>query len=157
MGSPKVNNIPYDFANLRIAISDDADGDSFGIEQAFTEINYSDSVEREKMPGAARFSQAETDGGYDAEASATFYRSALDRLSDWAASKGKGMYDLVLTMAVIYGYKNEPARTDTLTRVRFASRDAGHSQGPDPLTVATDLFVGDRIFWNGLGPFGETL
>ena len=157
MASPKVNNIPYDFANLQLSYSDDADGEPFGIEEAFSEIAYSDSVERERMLGAARYSLAETDGMYEPEGSVTWHRSAYDRLSDWAKSKGKGVYDLVLTIAVVYGYKDEPARTDTLTRVRIASRDASHSQGPDALTVATDLFIGDRIYWDSLGPFGETL
>src|SRR5690606_32184410 len=127
--SPKVNKVPYDFASLELSIAL-SDGLPLSIIDAFTEINYSDNVEREKLKGAARVALDHTEGEYEAEGSITFHRYAYDYLTDVCKSLGVGFYDLEFTVTVNYRRKGEVMRTDTITRVRFGSRENAHSQGP---------------------------
>lgn len=154
--SPKVNKVPYDFASLELAMADET-GLPLSIIDAFTEISYSDNVEREKLRGAARIAIDHTEGEYDAEGSVTFHRFAFDYITDWCKAQGIGFYDLELTITVNYRRKGQVMRTDTLKRVRFGRRENAHSQGPAALLVPCDLFIGDRIFFDGIGPFGERL
>ncbi len=156
MASPKVNKVPYDFASLELALS--SDGLPLSIIDAFTEVSYSDNVSREKLRGASRVAIDHTEGEYDAEGSITFHRFAFDYINSWAKDQGLGFYDLELTMTVNYRRKGEVLHTDTIARVRFGSRQNSHSQGPAGLLVPCDLFVGDRIYFDGQGPFaGDTL
>jgi hypothetical protein len=152
----KINNVSYQFADLELALSD-SEGAPLAISDAFRELNYSDNVEREKMRGASQVPIDSTDGEYDAEGSAVFYRKFFDYIVAWCAEKGIGFYDAEFTLTVNYRKKGEAVTTDTIKKVKFASRDNSHSQGPDALVVSCDLFIGDRIFFAGKGPFGETL
>jgi len=155
MASPKVNRVPYDFASLELSI--EADGEPLSIIDAFTEIEYSDNVEREKYYGSNRVPVDATEGVYDAEGAVTFRRDAFNQIVDWGKQRGKGFYQLEMTLTISYAHKDEPLVKDTIRRVKFGSRENSHSQGPENLVVPCDLFIQDRIFFDGIGPFGETL
>lgn len=154
--SPKVNRVPYDFASLELSIAME-DGTPLSIFNAFSEINYSDSVEREKLRGAARVAIDFTDGEYDAEGSITFHRLAFDYLIEECKARNIGFYEMEFTVTVNYRRRGQVMHTDTLTRVMFGSRENAHSTGPAGLLVPCDLFIGDRIYHDGIGPFGERL
>jgi len=154
--SPKVNKVPYDFASLELSIAM-SDGSPLSIINAFSEISYSDNVEREKMRGTERVALDFTDGEYDAEGSITFYRHAFDYIIEECKARGIGFYQMEFTMTVNYRRRGEVMHTDTLTRVMFGSRENAHSTGAAALTVPCDLFIGDRIYHDGIGPFGEKL
>jgi hypothetical protein len=152
MASPKVNKVPYDFASLELSF-DLVGAGPLSIIDAFTEVNYSDNVEREKLRGASRIALDHTEGEYDAEGNITFHRYAFDYINAKAAEFDLGFYDMELTMVVNYRRRGAVLQTDTITRVRFGSRENSHSQGPAGLVVPCDLFIGDRIYFNGQGPF----
>jgi len=155
MATPVVNRVPHDFATIEAELSD---GDeSWGVLDGVTEIEYSDSVEREKLRGTSRTPIAATDGEYDAEGSMTVYRYYYDYLVEKAKAKGKGLYELSFTLTINYAFRGEPVKTDVITGVRIASREHSGSQGPDPLDVPLELFIGGLIYHEGIGPFGETL
>lgn len=154
---PKINNIKPQFADLELSLSDATDGDTLTVSEAFTEFNYSDRVERERLRGAAQVAFDATEGEYEPEASCTLHEKMFRYINDWCKEKGIGFYEAEFNMAISYRQKGEPVAVDTLTKVMFASRDASNSQGPSPLMKQCDLFVKGIIYFDGLGPFGETL
>src|SRR5690242_7556941 len=99
MASTKVNGVAYQFANITLSLSDN-EGNALPASNRFKELNYSDSVEREKMRGADRKPLDATDGEYDAEGSIIFFRDFYDAIAAWAAERGKGFYDLEFDMRI---------------------------------------------------------
>jgi hypothetical protein len=150
-----INNITYQFADLELSLS--AVGEPLSISDAFTELKYSDKVDRERQKGASRFTEDFTDGEYEPEGSVTFKQKMYDYIAAWLKEKGVGFYDVELTLTVNYRNKGQPVNTDTITKVKFASREKGGAAGPEGLSVPCDLFIGGRIYENGIGPFGEKL
>ena len=157
MASILVDRRTYDFANIQLAIADGKTPLGGPFEQ-FDELSYSDNVDREKLYGASRVPIDHTDGIYDAEGAITLHRNLFDALIDYALSVNKGYYELEFTLTANYRKKpDDPVRTDTITQVKFASRENAHSQGPENLVVPCDLFIGGLIYHNGLGPLNERL
>jgi len=152
-----IQNVKYDFSSLELSLADATDGDTLSVSDAFTELNYSDNVDREKLRGASRVAIDATDGEYDAEGSITMFQKFYRYVNDWCREKGYGFYNVEFNLTVCYRHNGQPLHVDTIKKVMFASRDSSNSQGPAALTVACDLFIKDRIYFDGLGPFGETL
>lgn len=155
MSSPKVNKVTYQHADLELALA--IGGKPLAISNAFTEMNYSDNVERELARGASQVAEDATDGEYTAEGSLIWHRHYFDYVNEWVASQGLGFYNVEMNLTVNLRQRGKRMKTDTIRRVRFGSRDASSSQGASPLLIPCDLFIIDRIFFNGIGPFGETL
>lgn len=152
----KINNTKFQFADLELALSDST-GEGLAVSDAFSELNYSDNVEREKLRGANQVAIDATDGEYDAEGSVTFHEKFFRYVNEWCRDKGIGFYDAEFTLTVSYRNKGEPVHVDTIERVKFASRDKSNSTGPSPLQTQCNLFILGVIYFDGLGPFGETL
>jgi hypothetical protein len=156
MAGVTINKATYQHSSLEIDIA--VLGESWGIIEGFDDVEYSDSVEREKSYGASRTPVDFTDGEYDAEGSITFHQYVLDYLIAKCKEKGVGFYDVEMTLT-INRRKNADSElhTDTLTRVMFSSTENSSSTGPESIMVPCDLFIGGLIFRDGLGPFGEKL
>jgi hypothetical protein len=151
-----VNRVAYDTGNMELELAI-AGGDSLGIIN-FTEINYKDKVDRTKLrEGGARTPIDATDGDYDADGSMSFHRYQFQRIAAQLAEKQIGWYDAEFNITVNYANKKEPLHTDTITRVKFGSRDRSNSQGTDSVMVKCDLFIIGLIYEDGIGPFGEKL
>lgn len=154
---PTIRNLKPDFASLELSLADAEDGDPLAISDAFTELNYSDNVEREKLRGASRVAIDATDGEYEAEGSITFHEKFFRYVNDWCKERGIGFYEAEFNMVVNYRFAGGAPNVDTITRVMFASRDASNSQGTAALMKQCDLFIKGVIYFDGLGPFGETI
>lgn len=152
-----IKNVKYDFASLELSIADATDGESLTVSDAFTELNYSDNVDREKLRGASRIAFDATEGEYEAEGSITFHQKMFRYINEWCKEKGIGFYDVELNLMVNYRHKGAPMNIDFISNVMFASRDSSNSQGPAALVVPCDLFIKGQIFYDGLGPFGEVI
>jgi hypothetical protein len=152
-----IRNIKPDFADLELSISDATDGDVLTVSDAFKELNYSDNVDRELLRGANRVADDATEGEYSAEGSIIFHQKLFRYVNDWCKEKGYGFYNVEFNLTVNIRHKGRPIQVDTIKKVMFASRDSSNSQGPSPLEISCDLFIKDRIYFDGLGPFGEIL
>lgn len=153
----KINNIAYQFADLELSLFNAADGESLTVSDAFTEANYSDNVEREKLRGAAQVALDATDGEYDAEGSIVLHQKMFRYINDWCKERGIGFYNAEFNLVFSYRKRGTPQNVDTIRKVMFGSRDSSNSSGSAALTISCDLFIKDRIFFDGVGPFGETL
>ncbi len=137
-----VNKIAYDYQDVEIDLG------SVGVFQGVAEINFSDSVEREKIWGTSRKPIAGTDGQYDCEGSIGLYLyesiRLVEALGALAAAQGRtGYYDVPFDVTVKYAHTNEPVKTVVLRQCKLANGDAGHQPGAEGLTVTHDLFVMD--------------
>lgn len=140
MASAIVNNIPYDYADIEIDLGD------LGIYKGITEINYSDSVDRDRFYGTSRLPQDETDGVYEAEGDVTFHKSESIRfikaLGDRAATLGLTGYMLVpFDVTVKFAHGANPVETEVLRGCKLGGSDSGYSQGPDKLEVSHELWI----------------
>jgi hypothetical protein len=150
MASAVVNKIPYDYADIEIDLGD------LGIYTGITEINYSDSVERERLYGTSRLPQDETDGVYEAEGDVTMHKSESIRfikaLGERAAQLGlSGYYKVPFAVSVKFGHAAEAIETEVLENCKLQNTDSGHSQGPDKLEVGHELWI-RKIKRYGLEP-----
>lgn len=156
MASGEVRKVAYAFVNMELALQV-AGGPSITISTGFMAVDYNDKVDRSKMRGPGQFPEDATDGEYDADGSVEFHRYQYNSLIKQLSDAGFGFYNVEFDMTVSYAHKGEPLHVDTITRCMFGSRKHSAKQGNDPLTVPCDLFIKDRIYFDNIGPNGETL
>jgi hypothetical protein len=134
-----INGNRYSFASIEAAIN----GRRF---KAFTEINYSDSLEVGDARGTSSIALGETDGDYSTEGSFTMLRREFDQM---VAELGDGYGMTRFPMTVVYANRGEPTVTDRLPAVRITGVENGHSQGNEPLTVQCTIKILVPIERNG--------
>lgn len=143
-----INKIPYDFHDTLIDIM--VNGESVASIEGITSLDYSDSVEFGDLRGRGRKILDVTDGELSSEASVTVYRYAYDQIVEVCRTLGLGWYDLRFDLSVVYSHGDSLARTDRITRCRFAGREQSHSASPDALVVTLPIKVAGEIICDGV-------
>lgn len=156
MAGGTVNKVAYDFASLELEFAIPG-GPSLGLVTGFNNIEYNDNVDRTLQYGSDRVPEDATDGVYKADGNVEFWRWQYHPIVATLKQNQLGFYQVEFTVTVNYAHKGEPLHTDTIQRVMFADRKHSAKQGADPLSIPCGLFIKDRIFVDGVGPFGETL
>lgn len=150
-----INQVAMDYANITIDLG--VAGESFGIVGAGCHsMNYSWSVEREKMYGGSRLPVDRTEGEGDFDGSMTFHRYWYDFIVKRAAELGLGIAQIEMTLGVSYAKGSLPIVTDTLTGVAFAGGDHANERGPEVLKVECGLDI-MNIYYDGIDIFGGRL
>lgn len=165
----KLHKVAYDFANAEAQIAVvKMQGDKLiyltqlPIIDGIEEINYTPSIEREKMYGVSRNPVARTDGIADYEASITMQLYWWRYLIDVCADLGLGLaqielnihYTVFKDLPPIVSGAEMPVYWDLLYRCAIKSPESAYKRGPETLmtTVSLDPM---NIYYNGLDMFGR--
>lgn len=139
MSEQRINGAAYDFSKIEININGRR---YFGV----TEINYSDSLEPEKVRGAVPGIRGFTTGEYDTEGSITLDKETQYALID-ALGDGYGQVPID-SITITYANTGQPTRTDELLQCRIVGFGDEHSTGSEGLTSPSDLAI-TEILRNG--------
>ncbi len=159
-----VNKVAYDFMNGEVSIDlVTAQGTStknlrpLPILEGVEEVNYTTTIEREKMYGSSRLPVARTDGSADFEASITMLAYWWRYLVDVANELGIGLANIELNVTYsLFKDANIPIHTDTLYRCKIKSPEMAFKRGPENLMVPVSLDP-MNIFYDGFDIFGNKL
>jgi hypothetical protein len=150
-GTVKRDNIPYDFYSLEISLSSGGEPIAF---VSIEEIEYTITINREKMYGSSRLPVARTDGEVEFEGSMTVNRGQYHTIVAQAREVGVPLANLEFNLTIVYGKRDE-IHVDVLERVMFQEFSNSHSRGPDPLQVTLGLDI-MNIFTDGVDALGNT-
>lgn len=153
MATVKVNQVAYDFYSMEVEVS--ANGESFGVIEGLEEIEYTTTINREKLYGRSRVPIERTDGDAEFDGSITIHRYWYNYLVKLAKELGIGLAQLEMTFAITYAADGETV-TDTLTRVKLGEIGNSHSRSPDPLQVTLPLDL-MNVYYDGVDVFGAKL
>lgn len=90
-------------------------------------------------------------GNYKASGKLSMLREDYIDLTNYAARKGKGIYDLVIPKIVVaFANNNLPMQVDTLPQVTFTKKSNKAAQGDKTLKVDIDFIIAGVIETNGV-------
>jgi hypothetical protein len=145
MASPRVNNVPYDFASLTFNIN------GLRITSGLRSISWEHGMEVEKLMGADREAFDRTGGTYNAEDSeVTLYKSTYLAVIG-ALGPGYMLPDAEFGASLSYGKDGQEVHTVQFERARIIKDAGDHSQGTEGLEVSITLSV-MKIKPDGIDP-----
>jgi hypothetical protein len=150
-----VNQVPYDFYSLELEVAIDG-GESFGIIDGFEELEYTVTINREKMYGRSRLPRKRTDGDAEFEASLTLHQDAWHFIRKKLKESGIPIARAKFNITVSYFAEDEELVSDTLTEVAIAELGSSHSRGPEGLTKSMPIDP-MNIYFDGEDVFGGKL
>jgi hypothetical protein len=102
-GTVKRDNIPYDFYSLEISLSSGGEPIAF---VSIEEIEYTITINREKMYGSSRLPVARTDGEVEFEGSMTVNRGQYHTIVAQAREVGVPLANLEFNLTIVYGKRS---------------------------------------------------
>lgn len=143
---PLVNGHRFSFASIEAVIA----GRKF---VGFKSIQYSSALEPGEVRGAHPEVLGATRGKATHDGSVEIYRE------EWQAliielnrrSNGKGFLEVYFQIVVNVAEDGSPTVTDTLRGCRMKKAQGGGTEGTDPLSVPSDLWI-TKVKWGGLDP-----
>lgn len=154
MATAKVNQVPYDFQSMEVELV--SNGESFGIIEGLEEIEYTCTINREKMYGRSRNPVKRTDGVAEYAASMTIHRDWWHYLVAKSKELGIPLGLLEMTLGVSYFAEGAELVTDTVTGVKLAEIGNSYARGPEGLLVPVPLDI-MNVYYSGVDVFGNTL
>ncbi len=137
----RVNGRNYDWSDVRVKFPD------FIME--VQEISYDDELEKELKYGIGNKPRGFGTGNYKASGKLSLLLEDYEHLTNYAASKGKGIYDLVIPKVIVsYANDNLPIQTDVLPHVTFTKKSNKAAQGDKTIKVELDFIIAGVIETN---------
>lgn len=158
MATVLVNQVPHDFASMEvdvIGVNPGGPSRSFGILTALDEIEYTTTINREKIYGTSRLPILRTLGDAEFDGSITMHRHWWDYIVAQSVEMGIPLIELRLVLGVSY-FSSGIVTTDTLTDIAIAEISNSASRGPEPLMVGVPIDP-MNIFFNGVDLLGNRL
>ncbi len=160
----QIYRVAYDFSHAEAAIDIVAQNGAdiiplrqLPIIEGIEEINYSTTVEREKMYGSSRIPLARTEGSAEFEASITmqayWWRYIIDTMNELGLGLAKA--ELNITYSLFQG-GSVPVHTDFLYRCAIKSPESAFKRGNENLMIPVSLDP-MNIFYDGFDVFGNPL
>ncbi|MDO4720475.1 MAG: hypothetical protein Q4A78_07410 [Peptostreptococcaceae bacterium] len=139
----RVNGRNYDWSDVRVKFPD--------FEMEVQEISYDDELEKEAKYGTGNKPRGFGTGNYKASGKLSLLLEDYDALTEYAKSKGIGIYDLVIPKIVV-SYANDllPVQTDVLPQVTFTKKSNKAAQGDKTIKVDMDFIIVGVIETNGI-------
>lgn len=138
----RINGKNHDWSDVRIKFPD--------LEIELLEISYDDELEKEAKYGTGNKPRGYGSGNYKASGKLSMHREDYISLTEYAASKGKGIYDLVIPKIVVaYANDNLPMQMDVLPQVTFTKKSNKAAQGDKTLKIDLDFIIVGVIETNG--------
>lgn len=139
----RVNGRNYDWSDVRVKFPD--------FEMEVQEISYDDELEKEAKYGTGNKPRGFGTGNYKASGKLSLLLEDYDALTEYAKSKGIGIYDLVIPKIVV-SYANDllPVQTDVLPQVTFTKKSHKAAQGDKTIKVDMDFIIVGVIETNGI-------
>lgn len=114
--------------------------------EGITELEYSDSTEKENIPGAGKFPIGRGEGNYEAKASITLHKEEYDALQ--AALPGRRLAEILPFDAVVeYAMSDGKIQKDRLRNVEFTGRGVQVKQGDKSIVYKSELIL-SHIEWD---------
>ncbi len=160
----QVYKVAYDFSNAEVAIDIvQMQGTNLvvlaqlPIAEGIEEVNYTPSIEREKMYGASRNPVDRTEGTADYEASITMLQYWWFYIRDVLKELGVGMFNAEFNIHyTLFKGGNVPLHTDLLYRCAIKSPEHAFKRGPENLMVPVELDP-MNIYYDGVDGFGNPI
>jgi hypothetical protein len=160
----QIFKVAYDFSNAECSIDVvELQGtqivvlSSLPIADGIEEVNYTPSIEREKMYGSNRQPQARTEGQADYEASITMQLYWWRYLIDVANDLGRGLGNIELNIGYnLFKGGNVPLHQDVIWRAAIKSPESAFKRGPENMMVPVSLDP-MNIFYDGVDMFGNPI
>lgn len=139
----RINGKNHDWSDVRIKFPD--------FELEVLEISYDDELEKEVKYGMGNKPRGYGSGNYKASGKLSMLREDYIDLTNYAARKGKGIYNLVIPKIVVaFANNNLPMQVDTLPQVTFTKKSNKAAQGDKTLKVDIDFIIAGVIETNGV-------
>lgn len=160
----QIYRVAYDFSHATASI-DLVTPEGTGIRslrqlpamEGIEEINYSTTIEREKMYGSSRIPLARTDGSADFEASITMQAYWWRYIIDVANELKIGLGNIELNIGYsLFKDSAVPIHVDLLYRCAIKSPESAFKRGNENLMVPVSLDP-MNIFYDGVDIFGNPL
>jgi len=134
-----VNQNRYDYTSIEVLI----EGVPY---RGVKSVDYSDSLDPQKVYGTSARPLGRTRGKFDADASLEVFKEDASNIRAALAALGLGGYgEGVFTVVVTYGELPASFTTDVLFGCRIKKTADSHAQGADSLTEKWDLDVLDLL------------
>lgn len=160
MATAKLNLVPYDFQSLEVDIGVQGvkgrAGTNFGILTGLDEIEYTTTINREKIYGTSRLPILRTMGDVEFDGSLTMHKYWWDFIVDQCRALNLPLIKLEMAIAVSYFAEDQQLKTDTIIGAALAEIGNSGSKGPDSLMVNNSLDI-MNIFYNGVDLLGNRL